>query len=164
VLTDDAELETTSSVGKRPHAAVGSRPSCRDIHDTNTTPVPRERRRCRLSFLPGWLPFVGGDSDDTESTDDRSPTLAEREDQYGMTIDPEEWLQKYRPAFIADRDTMQQSMGLYAHRVQYDDSEYQYAYYWHKLTHQQGNPVVRRGRTATSATTSRRSFGSTRTV
>jgi len=33
---------------------------------------------------------------------------------------------------------MQQSMGLYAHRVQYDDSEYQYAYYWHKLTHQQG--------------------------
>jgi len=40
-----------------------------------------------LSFLPGWLPFVGGDSDDTESTDDRSPTLAEREDQYGMTID-----------------------------------------------------------------------------
>jgi len=56
-----------------------------------------------------------------------------------MTIDyPEEWLQKYRPAFIADRDTMQQSMGLYAHRVQYDDSEYQYAYYWHKLTHQQG--------------------------
>jgi len=91
-----------------------------------------------LSFLPGWLPFVGGDSDDTESTDDRSPTLAEREDQYGMTIDYPRWLQKYRPAFIADRDTMQQSMGLYAHRVQYDDSEYQYAYYWHKLTHQQG--------------------------
>jgi len=52
VLTDDAELETTSSVGKRPHAAVGSRPSCRDIHDTNTTPVPRERRRCRARSSP----------------------------------------------------------------------------------------------------------------
>jgi len=56
---------------------------------------------------------------------------------------------------------MQQSMGLYAHRVQYDDSEYQYAYYWHKLTHQQESCSTR---TATSATTSRRSFGSTRTV
>lgn len=93
-----------------------------------------------VAFLPGWLPFVGNDdSDDSEPTDDRPPTTAEREDQYGLTVDyPEEWLQKYRPAFVAGRDTMQQSMGLYAHRVQYDDSDYQYAYYWHKLTHQQG--------------------------
>jgi len=138
VLTDDAELETTSSVGKRPHAAVGSRPSCRDIHDTNTTPVPRERRRCRLSFLPGWLPFVGGDSDDTESTDDRSPTLAEREDQYGMTIDYPEGGSRNTDRRLSPIATQCSSQWDCTHRVQYDDSEYQYAYYWHKLTHQQG--------------------------
>jgi len=46
--------------------------------------------------------------------------------------------QKYRPAFIADRDLkIWQSMGLYAPRA-VRRQQYQYAYYWHKLTHQQG--------------------------
>lgn len=89
-------------------------------------------------LFSGWFPFFGGDDTD-DDTDDRTPTTAEREDQYGVTIDyPEDWLQRYGPAFVADRQTMQQSIGLYGHRVQYDDSEYQYAYYWHKLTHQEG--------------------------
>jgi hypothetical protein len=90
------------------------------------------------ALLPGWVPFFGGDDTDAD-TDDRTPTTTEREDQYGVTIDyPEEWLQRYRPAFVADRDTMQKSIGLFAHRVQYPESDYQYAYYWHRLSFQEG--------------------------
>jgi len=60
VLTDDAELRDDIFRGKRPHAAVGSRPSCIGIS------MARTRRQflasggaAGLSFLPGWLPFVG---------------------------------------------------------------------------------------------------------
>jgi len=54
----------------------------KDIHDTNTTPVPRERQRCRASRSSRLAPVRRGVTQTTrESTDDRSPTLARREDQ-----------------------------------------------------------------------------------
>jgi len=164
VLTDDGRRRTP-----RRHLPWGSgrtRQLARDL------PVGISMTRTRrqflasggaagLSFLPGWLPFVGGDSDDTESTDDRSPTLAEREDQYGMTIDYPEVAPEI-PTGVYRRSRPNAAVnGTVRTPRAVRRQQYQYAYYWHKLTHQQG---ICSTRTATSATTSRRSFGSTRTV
>lgn len=53
-----------------------------------------------------------------------------------------DWLQQYRPGFKTTYQTMQRSNGLYAYRATSKEYEYDVACYWHRLTHQDGLPML----------------------
>lgn len=53
-----------------------------------------------------------------------------------------DWLQQYRPGFKTTYQTMQRSNGLYAYRATSEEYEFDVACYWHRLTHQDGLPLL----------------------
>lgn len=64
-------------------------------------------------------------------------------EEYDVSVDfPEEWLRRYRPAFVSDYQTLQRSAGLYAHRARDASRSTDVAVFWHRLTHQDGLPLV----------------------
>lgn len=48
------------------------------------------------------------------------------------------FLRKHRPVFVSTRETRQQYKGLYGYKATSDEYDYDYAYYWSQLTHQEG--------------------------
>lgn len=54
----------------------------------------------------------------------------------------EAFLQRYRPVFVADIDVIEAYKGLYGYKCTSPEYDYEYAYYWSQLTHQDGLPGV----------------------
>lgn len=82
-----------------------------------------------------WWPF-GTSSEDTNETHQRF-------EDFDVDVDyPHDWLQRYRPAFVTDRQTMQRSETVYAHRATHPETDAKVACYWHRMTHQDGLPVI----------------------
>ncbi|AUX09274.1 hypothetical protein AArcSl_1645 [Halalkaliarchaeum desulfuricum] len=62
-------------------------------------------------------------------------------DDVELTFD-EEWLERYQPALIKSSDGRRRSVGLFAYRATKEDTDTEVACYWHRLTHQDGLPLI----------------------
>ena len=62
-------------------------------------------------------------------------------DNVELTFD-EEWLERYQPALIQSSEARRRSTGLFAYRATAEDRDADVACYWHRLTHQDGLPIV----------------------
>lgn len=54
----------------------------------------------------------------------------------------EEWLRTYRPAFLMDYETRQRSNAVYAYKATSEEYEYDWACYWHRMSHQDGASLI----------------------
>lgn len=99
----------------------------------------------RREFLAGSAATVGGlmlgmqSATANTSADWRSDNVAQK--SLTHTYD-EDFLKRYRPVFVAERQVVQRYMGLFGYRIQSPQYDYDYAYYWSQLTHQEGLPFV----------------------
>ena len=83
-----------------------------------------------------WWPFASSSEDGDENQ--------QRFEDFDIEVDyPHDWLQRYRPAFVTNRQTMQRAKALQGHRARHPDREHDVACYWHRLSHQDGLPLIR---------------------
>lgn len=62
-------------------------------------------------------------------------------DDVELTFD-EQWLERYQPALVLSTEARRRSTGLFAYRASSEDSDTEVAAYWHRLTHQDGLPLI----------------------
>lgn len=94
----------------------------------------------RRAFLASGAAIAAGavGTVGTAAADDQ-----QRFEDFDIEVDyPHEWLQRYRPAFVSDRQTMQRSETVYGHRATHPDRDDAVACYWHRMTHQDGLPII----------------------